>query len=62
MIDAGISNYSPLLPLSRLYSTFAFFKGGVLFIFAVGLLLFLVSDLAEQSRVILYGVGDKTGK
>ena len=62
MIDAGISNYSPLLHLSRLYSTFAFFKGGVIFIFAVGLLLFLVSDLAEQSRVILYGVGDKTGK
>eukprot|EP00956_Cyclotella_meneghiniana_P025014 scaffold51297_cov52-Cyclotella_meneghiniana.AAC.5 len=42
-------------------STVTNVTGGVIFIFAVGLLLFLVSDLAEQSRAVLYGVGDKTG-
>ena len=58
-----IENASPeLLFLRGLYSAVAFFKGGVLFIFAVGLLLFLVSDLAEEARVILFGAGDNSGK
>ena len=58
-----IVNVSPeLLFLRGLYSTVAFFLGGDCLVFAVGLLLFLVSDLAEQARIILYGVGDHKGK
>ena len=52
-----------LLFLRGIYSAIAFFKGAFLFIFAVGLLLFLISDLANQARVIIVnGTGDDTGK
>eukprot|EP00577_Skeletonema_sp_RCC1716_P002630 CAMPEP_0113383242 /NCGR_PEP_ID=MMETSP0013_2-20120614/6257_1 /TAXON_ID=2843 ORGANISM="Skeletonema costatum, Strain 1716" /NCGR_SAMPLE_ID=MMETSP0013_2 /ASSEMBLY_ACC=CAM_ASM_000158 /LENGTH=962 /DNA_ID=CAMNT_0000265775 /DNA_START=207 /DNA_END=3095 /DNA_ORIENTATION=- /assembly_acc=CAM_ASM_000158 len=55
-----VMNSSPeLLFLRGIYSAIAFFKGAFLFIFAVGLLLFLVSDLANQAKVIIFnGTGD----
>ena len=58
-----VMNASPeMLFLRGLYSAIAFFKGAFLFIFAVGLLLFLIVDVANQARVIVYGEGNKAGK
>ena len=49
-----------LLFLRAMYAAITFFMGSFLFIFAVGLLLFLISDLANQARdIILYGARDK---
>ena len=49
-----------MLFLRGLYSVIAFFKGSFLFIFAIGLLLFIISDLANQARVIIvYGTEEK---
>lgn len=59
-----VMNASPeLLFLRGLYSAIAFFKAAFLFIFSVGLLLFLIVDIAEQARVIIYDdMGDRSGK
>ena len=49
-----------LLFLRAMYAAITFFMGSFLFIFAVGLLLFLISDLANQARdIIVYGARDK---
>ena len=46
--------------LRVLYAAITFFMGSFLFIFAVGLLLFLISDLANQARdIIVYGTREK---
>lgn len=46
--------------LRAMYAGITFFMGSFLFIFAVGLLLFLISDLATQARdIIVYGTQDK---
>jgi hypothetical protein len=59
-----VVNSSPGLHFLRgLYSMIAFFNGAFVFIFAVALLLFLISDLANQARIIVYGTGgNNTGK
>lgn len=49
-----------MLFLRGLYSVIAFFMGSFLFIFAIGLLLFIISDLANQAReIIVYGTEGK---
>jgi hypothetical protein len=59
-----VGNSSPeLLFLRGLYSAIAFFKAAFLFIFAVGLMLFLISDIANKAReVLLYDMSDDQGK
>jgi hypothetical protein len=53
-----VVNSSPGLHFLRgLYSVIAFFNGAFMFIIAVALLLFLISDLANQARIIVYGTG-----
>ncbi|KAL7544460.1 hypothetical protein ACHAWF_007839 [Thalassiosira exigua] len=55
-----VINSSPeLLFLRGLYSAIAFFMGAFVFIFAVGLMLFLISDIANQAReIIVYDMSD----
>eukprot|EP00984_Skeletonema_dohrnii_P001523 scaffold486_cov148-Skeletonema_dohrnii-CCMP3373.AAC.4 len=56
-----VVNSSPGLHFLRgLYSVIAFFNGAFMFIIAVALLLFLISDLANQARIIVYGTGGAT--
>jgi hypothetical protein len=59
-----VGNSSPeLLFLRGLYSAIAFFMAAFLFIFAVGLLLFLISDIANQAReIFLYDMSDDEGE
>lgn len=57
-------NSSPGMNFLRgLYSTIVFLMAAFLFIFAVGLLLFLASDLAHQAKeLIVHGTGSNAGK
>lgn len=59
-----VSNSSPeLLFLRGLYSAIAFFMGAFLFIFAVGLFIFLISDIANQAReIIVYDMSGNEGE
>ena len=57
-----VMNSSPGMHFLRgLYSVIAFLKGAFFFIFAVGLLLFLVSDLAHQAKEMVVH-GSNAGK
>lgn len=58
-----VMNSSPGMNFLRgLYSVIAFLKAAFFFIFAVGLLLFLVSDLAHQAKEMVVHGGSNAGK